>query len=180
MKMMIFGIFSLALTSTAFASASREHCKAADGRLACFIEVENAGESNFYTSTGDYENLLLDDQVAALNIEIKELALTDYAALYEAQHPVRFVYESASVTAFDFSANQPCLGSANGWWQSWGKCAAGTTGGAILGGLSGAGLGPVGAGLGAVGGGLAGAAASCGSTIQVRYRESTIEMSLNC
>jgi len=56
-----------------------------------------------------------------------------------------------------------------GWWSSWGKCVAGTTGGAIMGGLTGAGVGSTvpaigtgtGAAVGAVGGGLSGAAASC-------------------
>jgi hypothetical protein len=57
-----------------------------------------------------------------------------------------------------------------GWWSCWGKCVAGTVGGAITGGLGGcaisavptAGFGcPVGAVVGAIGGGLTGAAASC-------------------
>ncbi|UII25352.1 hypothetical protein LVD15_18885 [Fulvivirga maritima] len=56
-----------------------------------------------------------------------------------------------------------------GWWDSWGKCAAGTLGGALTGGLGGAGIGSavpvigttVGGVVGAIGGGLTGAAASC-------------------
>lgn len=60
-------------------------------------------------------------------------------------------------------------GLTRGWWQSWGKCAAGIVGGAIGGGLGGAAAGssvPVlgttaGAVIGAIGGGLGGAAAAC-------------------
>lgn len=55
-----------------------------------------------------------------------------------------------------------------GWWDSWGKCAAGIVGGAGLGGLSGAGATaitvvgiPAGVVVGVIAGGLAGAAASC-------------------
>ena len=56
-----------------------------------------------------------------------------------------------------------------GWWESWGKCAAGILGGAIGGGLGGGAAGstiPVlgttaGAIIGAIGGGLTGASAAC-------------------
>lgn len=56
-----------------------------------------------------------------------------------------------------------------GWWESWGQCAAGTIGGTLTGGLGGAVGGStvpvigtaVGGVVGAVGGGLTGAAASC-------------------
>lgn len=59
--------------------------------------------------------------------------------------------------------------TSGGWWNDWGKCAFGTAGGAILGGLTGAAAGSsvpalgtgAGAIIGAIGGGLAGAAASC-------------------
>ncbi len=60
------------------------------------------------------------------------------------------------------------------WWKRWGKCVAGTLGGAITGGLGGCGIGSaaglgfgsvpgcgVGAVVGGIGGGLTGAAASC-------------------
>ena len=55
------------------------------------------------------------------------------------------------------------------WWSSWGKCAAGIVGGAIIGGLTGAaaasvipGLGTTaGCIIGGIGGGLSGAAAAC-------------------
>ncbi|MFF1995369.1 Blp family class II bacteriocin [Bacillus mycoides] len=58
---------------------------------------------------------------------------------------------------------------AGGWWNSWGKCVAGTVGGAGTGGLGGAGIGSavpgigtaIGAGVGGVSGALTGAAASC-------------------
>ena len=60
-------------------------------------------------------------------------------------------------------------GRTNGWWDDWGKCAAGTVGGILTGGLGGAAIGsavPIigtitGGVVGAVGGGLTGAAAAC-------------------
>lgn len=60
-------------------------------------------------------------------------------------------------------------GLTKGWWDSWGKCAAGIAGGAIGGGLGGGAAGSVipvlgttaGAIVGAIGGGLTGAAAAC-------------------
>jgi hypothetical protein len=59
--------------------------------------------------------------------------------------------------------------ASNGWWESWGRCAAGVAGGALVGGLGGGAAGSVIPGigttagliLGTIGGGLSGAAASC-------------------
>lgn len=48
-----------------------------------------------------------------------------------------------------------------GWWDNWGKCAAGAIGGGLTGLVGGAALGPWGAAGGGVGGVLTGAAASC-------------------
>lgn len=80
--------------------------------------------------------------------------------------------QSLEVYQTDANGNVPY-----GWWSDWGKCVAGTVGGAVTGagtlGIAGAGVGvaggPWGAGAGAVGGGiiggvggaLTGAAASC-------------------
>ena len=60
--------------------------------------------------------------------------------------------------------------SSSSWWDSWGKCAAGILGGALMGSLKGASIGTkilpgkgtvIGAIVGAVGGGLVGARLSC-------------------
>ena len=47
------------------------------------------------------------------------------------------------------------------WWTSWGKCAAGAVGGALVGGVGAAAGGSLLATLGAIGGGLVGAATFC-------------------
>ncbi len=53
-------------------------------------------------------------------------------------------------------------GKEKGWWEEWGKCAAGTVGEGILGGLGGFGVGGVvGAVIGVIGGALHGASSSC-------------------
>jgi len=72
-----------------------------------------------------------------------------------------------SLRALDFQEMEEIEGGS--WWSSWGKCAAGTLGGAITSGLAGAGVGSavpvigttIGGVAGVIGGALVGAAASC-------------------
>lgn len=73
------------------------------------------------------------------------------------------VYYSSKKTLLAKAAS-----SDKGWWESWGKCAAGIIGGAGLGGLAGAAVTsptvvgiPVGTAVGVVSGALSGAAATC-------------------
>ncbi|WP_409151061.1 hypothetical protein [Sphingobacterium sp. BS-2] len=76
---------------------------------------------------------------------------------------------SGKYTEFKASARLTAAANAKqGWWDSWGKCAAGIIGGAGLGGLAGAAVTtptvvgiPIGTAVGVISGGLAGAAASC-------------------
>lgn len=75
--------------------------------------------------------------------------------------------QTLSLTTLSFLEMEEIEGGS--WWTSWGKCAAGTVGGILTGGLGGAGIGSavpvigtgVGAVVGAIGGGLTGAAAAC-------------------
>ncbi|MCL2682973.1 MAG: hypothetical protein FWE63_05775 [Bacteroidales bacterium] len=62
------------------------------------------------------------------------------------------------------------INSKSGWWNRWGRCAAGIIGGATIGALGGAGIAaiptagigaPVGAIIGGIGGGLLGASGAC-------------------
>jgi hypothetical protein len=115
----------------------------------------------------------LDKQVRTSNMNMMEKqTLVNRIALMDA-----FVDWMGTL---DTPANKPGLEKAEdeGWWDSWGKCAAGTVGGAGLGALAGAGVGgagctvvlpiigtvacgTVGGVVGGVSGALAGAAASC-------------------
>lgn len=174
----------MSLGSNAFGAIAREHCKEVDGYAACFIEVEDQGKSTFFSTVDDEIYLALDDRLASLNVEIQYIALEEYHKFYAANKPMRFIYKDDSVSAVDFHDVNSCSpdqnAPLNGWWDKWGKCVAGTSGGAILGGLAGTSLGPVGVGIGAVGGALAGAAASCGSTVYIRYKDEFIGLNVNC
>lgn len=94
---------------------------------------------------------------------------------------INFIEENSDLIYFgsDHSGSRiNCPDCEESWWDSWGRCAAGTVGGTLTGALGGAGIGAgVGAALGgapaapgaiiggivgAIGGGLTGAAVSCG------------------
>ncbi|RYE56402.1 MAG: hypothetical protein EOP48_08105, partial [Sphingobacteriales bacterium] len=82
MKIFALAFLSVSLSSSAFAAVSREHCKTSDDRSACFIEIEDNGKSEFFTSSEDYSLLALDGQLASLNVEFTELPLVEYKDLY--------------------------------------------------------------------------------------------------
>lgn len=151
--------------------------KAQQEKLKEFVPSEVAAEAlnkiklidpSLYITKSDYTNALL----RVINSEEK-LSLVEKDALTIAS------YISADLIELKYGCNDDATLKAAWWdktkawvkkqWNDWGKCAAGTVGGAGLGALAGAGTGSVipalgttaGAIAGGISGGLSGAAASC-------------------
>lgn len=132
---------------------------------------ESISEAESFNSTKDIFNEFFEKIADSSELTLDEKNdLLAVGALYEGA--INFLEENtylfipvSEYEIFNSSNIKACS-----WWDRWGKCAAGTIGGAIAGGLSGcavsavptAGFGcPAGAIVGAIGGGLTGAASSC-------------------
>ncbi len=167
-----------------------------DETYSCFLETIHDGRSTLYTEDESYSQLVFNEILVEANAEFIVLSESEYADKLTALQPNSFVYGNSRMDAFDFNAAQSCAqadGKSGGWWQSWGKCAAGTLGGAVTGGVTGflggsavgtvlfPGVGTVSGGSvggigGAIGGGLSGAAAACGYRFYVHYQGKTYDV----
>lgn len=117
------------------------------------------------SSTPEEFNLYLDE----LQEEVKHYAIEtsekEFLLHYINTYSTSVEFMQNNIDVLINEENQ----KASSWWDSWGKCASGIVGNAILGGLSGAGIGTVvpgvgttaGAVIGAIGGGISGASSSC-------------------
>lgn len=134
-------------------------------------------EANTFITQNDYLSHLnqLKNNVLSSTITVEEKQqLIDKIAFMNAFVDWMGTLESQNTNKSSFLAKSDC----DGWWDCWGRCAAGTIGGAGLGALGGAALGgggctvvlpvigtvacgTVGAVVGGVSGVLAGAASSC-------------------
>lgn len=159
--------------------------------LSAFLEnYTNASESNgrtaHYTDMSDFQKQATTEIVDAIDDfsslnefqDFLDVKFESYVNMDLAEDEKNFIvlyilaYQSSlnfvdhNQDLFQVSSND---GRVQGWWDDWGKCAAGTIGGVLTGGLAGAGVGSVvpiigttaGGIVGAIGGGLTGAAASC-------------------
>lgn len=108
-------------------------------------------------------------EVSVLDGTGRALETLPATARHASGHSIGFYYRKISDKKLEVMRTTVDGFVAYGWWDSWGKCAAGVVGGAITGGLGGAagasvipGVGTaVGGSIGAIGGGLMGAAAAC-------------------
>lgn len=124
-------------------------------------------------SLGIQESFKFDTQEQYVQslLKMKNKAQYDSELTIEEKKSILITIESLQsfiANANEFYLNSSIQSKGGGWWDSWGKCAAGTLGGAMMGGLAGAAVTsptvigvPVGTAVGVVGGALSGAAAAC-------------------
>ena len=124
-------------------------------------------------SLGIQESFKFDTQEQYVQslLKMKNKAQYDSELTIEEKKSILITIESLQsfiANTNEFYLNSSIQSKGGGWWDSWGKCAAGTLGGAMMGGLAGAAVTsptvigvPVGTAVGVVGGALSGAAAAC-------------------
>jgi len=119
-----------------------------------------------YSSLSEFQ-LFLDERFEYFSNQTLDTNDKDFILMYIVSYKVSLDFVANNLDLFSSASSEN--GRVQGWWSSWGKCAAGIVGGAGLGALGGAAAGSVipllgtvaGGIVGGISGGLSGAAAAC-------------------